>query len=78
MRDDDGTVQRLGDQALSTGEASPALRGQLRSHVLAEQISTEGTADYTYDPGALRRGLSLARLGQLARTPRERRAAQQK
>jgi hypothetical protein len=74
VRDDDGTVRRLGDEALSTGEASPVLRGQLRSHVLAEQISTEGTADYTYDPDALRRGLSLARLGQLARTPRERRA----
>ncbi|MFG2761619.1 hypothetical protein [Streptomyces wuyuanensis] len=74
MRDDDGTVRRLGDEALSTGEASASLRGQLRSHVLAEQISTEGTADYTYDPDALRRGLSLARLGQLARTPRERRA----
>ncbi|MFE1907412.1 DEAD/DEAH box helicase [Streptomyces gardneri] len=74
MRDDDGTVRRLGEEALSTGEASPVLRKQLRSHVLAEQISTEGTADYTYDPDALRRGLSLARLGQLARTPRERRA----
>ncbi|WP_031008971.1 DEAD/DEAH box helicase [Streptomyces sp. NRRL F-5727] len=49
------------------------MRKQLRSHVLSEQISTEGTADYTYDPAALRRGLSLARLGQLARTPRERR-----
>ncbi|MGV9628565.1 DEAD/DEAH box helicase [Streptomyces sp. NPDC003487] len=74
MRDDDGTVRRLGDEALATGEAAASLRGQLRSHVLAEQISTEGTADYTYDPDALRRGLSLARLGQLARTPRERRA----
>ncbi|WP_328486094.1 DEAD/DEAH box helicase [Streptomyces zaomyceticus] len=74
MRDDDGTVRRLGEEALSTGEASPVLRKQLRSHVLAEQISTEGTADYTYDPAALRRGLSIARLGQLARTPRERRA----
>ncbi|MFE8941031.1 DEAD/DEAH box helicase [Streptomyces sp. NPDC007872] len=73
MRDDDGTVRRLGDEALSTGEASASLRGQLRSHILAEQISTEGTAHYTYDPAALRRGLSLARLGQLARTPRERR-----
>ncbi|GKQ33561.1 hypothetical protein ALMP_01120 [Streptomyces sp. A012304] len=66
-------MRRLGDQALATGEASARLRGQLRSHVLAEQISTEGTAAYTYDPAALRRGLSLARLGQLARTPRERR-----
>ncbi|SCK55991.1 Superfamily II helicase [Streptomyces sp. ScaeMP-e48] len=75
MRDDDGTMRRLGDQALATGEASAPLRGQLRSHVLAEQISTEGTAAYTYDPAALRRGLSLARLGQLARTPRERRTA---
>ncbi|MFF5826027.1 DEAD/DEAH box helicase [[Kitasatospora] papulosa] len=74
MRDDDGTLRRLGEKALSTGEASASLRRQLRSHVLAEQISTEGTADYTYDPDALRRGLSLARLGQLARTPRERRA----
>ncbi|MFF8617133.1 DEAD/DEAH box helicase [Streptomyces sp. NPDC015350] len=73
MRDDDGTMRRLGDQALDTGEASARLRGQLRSHVLAEQISTEGTAAYTYDADALRRGLSLARLGQLARTPRERR-----
>ncbi|MGX5185746.1 DEAD/DEAH box helicase [Streptomyces avermitilis] len=73
MRDDDGTMRRLGDQALATGEASAPLRGQLRSHVLAEQISTEGTAAYTYDADALRRGLSLARLGQLARTPRERR-----
>ncbi|MFF4859992.1 DEAD/DEAH box helicase [Streptomyces rubiginosohelvolus] len=66
-------MRRLGDQALATGEASAPLRGQLRSHVLAEQISTEGTAAYTYDADALRRGLSLARLGQLARTPRERR-----
>ncbi|MET9694654.1 DEAD/DEAH box helicase [Streptomyces sp. NPDC006514] len=74
MRDDDGTVRRLGEEALSAGEASTSLRNQLRSHVLAEQISTEGTADYTYDPDALRRGLSLARLGQLARTPRDRRA----
>ncbi|MFD6150200.1 DEAD/DEAH box helicase [Streptomyces sp. NPDC060243] len=63
----------MGDQALAIGEASARLRGQLRSHVLAEQISTEGTAAYTYDAEALRRGLSLARLGQLARTPRERR-----
>lgn len=67
MRDDDGTLRRLGDEALATGEASASLRRQLRSHVLAAQISTEGTADYTYDPDALRRGLSLARLGQLAR-----------
>jgi superfamily II DNA/RNA helicase len=74
VRDDDGTVRRLGEEALATGEASPVLRKQLRSHVLAEQISAEGSADYTYDPAALRRGLSLARLGQLARTPRERRA----
>ncbi|MFJ8763158.1 DEAD/DEAH box helicase [Streptomyces cyaneofuscatus] len=74
MRDDDGTLRRLGDEALATGEASASLRRELRSHVLAAQISTEGTADYTYDPNALRRGLSLARLGQLARTPRERRA----
>ncbi|MFE4263402.1 DEAD/DEAH box helicase [Streptomyces sp. NPDC056883] len=74
MRDDDGTMRRLGDEALAMGEASASLRGQLRSHVLAEQISTEGSAAYTYDPDALRRGLSLARLGQLARTPRERRA----
>ncbi|MEU3907937.1 DEAD/DEAH box helicase [Streptomyces goshikiensis] len=74
MRDDDGTVRRLGEEALATGEASASLRSQLRSHVLAEQISTEGTAEYTYDPSALRRGLSLARLGQLARSPRERRA----
>ncbi|MEV6957215.1 DEAD/DEAH box helicase [Streptomyces sp. NPDC051183] len=67
-------MRRLGDEALATGEASAALLGQLHSHVLAEQISTEGSAEYTYDPDALRRGLSLARLGQLARTPRERRA----
>ncbi|WP_030792757.1 DEAD/DEAH box helicase [Streptomyces sp. NRRL S-920] len=74
MRDDGGTLRRLGDEALATGEASASLRRQLRSHVLAAQISTEGSADYTYDPDALRRGLALARLGQLARTPRERRA----
>ncbi|MFZ3491790.1 DEAD/DEAH box helicase [Streptomyces sp. 5.8] len=74
MRDDGGAVRRLGEEALATGEASASLRSQLRSHVLAKQISTEGTAEYTYDPDALRRGLSLARLGQLARSPRERRA----
>ncbi|WP_331718346.1 DEAD/DEAH box helicase [Streptomyces sp. NBC_00624] len=75
MRDYNGTVHRLGDEALAEGEAGPLLRAQLRSHVLGEQISIEGAAAaYTYDPDNLRRGLTLARLGQLTRTPRERRA----
>jgi len=74
VRDDDGTLRRLGEEALtSRGEAAPSLRGQLRSDVLARQISTEGLADYTYDANSLRRGLTLARLGQLTRPPRERR-----
>ncbi|MFI1177628.1 DEAD/DEAH box helicase [Streptomyces melanogenes] len=75
MRDSSGTVRRLGDEALARGEAAPGLRAQLRSHVLGEQISSEGApAAYTYDTNSLRRGLTLAQLGQLARTPRERRA----
>nr|BEK71550.1 hypothetical protein KPHV_87770 [Kitasatospora purpeofusca] len=73
MRDDDGTLRRLGEQAVELGEAAAPLRGQLRSDVLARQIGAEGRADYTYRPERLRRGLVLARLGQLARTPRERR-----
>ncbi|MFF3381322.1 DEAD/DEAH box helicase [Streptomyces sp. NPDC002680] len=75
MRDYNGTAYRLGREALTAGEAAPILRAQLRSHVLAEQISIDGaTAAYTYDVRELRRGLALARMGQLTRTPRERRA----
>ncbi|MFJ2629952.1 DEAD/DEAH box helicase [Streptomyces sp. NPDC087532] len=75
MKDYNGTVHRLGDDALADGEAASGLRAQLRSHVLGNQISTEGaTAAYTYDLDGMRRGLMLARMGQLTRTPRERRA----
>lgn len=75
MKDHNGTVRRLGQEVLADGEASPGLRAQLRSHVLGDQISIEGApAAYTYDLDGMRRGLTLARLGQLTRTPRERRA----
>ncbi|MFG2563236.1 DEAD/DEAH box helicase [Streptomyces sp. NPDC048496] len=75
MKDYNGKVRRLGEDALADGEAAPLLRAQLRSHVLGDQISTEGPAAvYTYSSAGLRRGLTLARLGQLTRTPRERRA----
>lgn len=51
------------------------MRAQLRSHVLGDQISLEGApVAYTYDLDGMRNGLTLARLGQLTRTPRERRA----
>ncbi|MFE1242365.1 DEAD/DEAH box helicase [Streptomyces tendae] len=74
MRDYNGVLAQLGHDALTEGEAAQPLRAQLRSHVLAEQISIDGaTAAYTYDLRELRRGLTLARLGQLTRTPRERR-----
>lgn len=74
MKDVDGTLRRLGEEVLRTGDASPSLRAQLRSDVLSEEITTEGaSAAYTYDPIAMRRGLTAARLGQLARSPRERR-----
>ncbi|MDN3356832.1 DEAD/DEAH box helicase [Actinomadura sp. DC4] len=75
MKDYNGTIYRLGKEVLTDGEAAPGLRAQLRSHVLSNQISAEGTpAAYTYDLDGMRRGLTLARLGQLTRTPRERRA----
>ncbi|MEU3322054.1 DEAD/DEAH box helicase [Streptomyces sp. NPDC006785] len=74
MRDYGGVVASSGRDALTSGEAAPRLRAQLRAHVLGEQISSEGTAAFTYDLAGLRRGLTLARLGQLARSPRERRA----
>ncbi|MEU9074526.1 DEAD/DEAH box helicase [Kitasatospora sp. NPDC048538] len=73
MRDDDGTLRRLGAVALGLGAAAAPLRSQLRSDILARQIGAEGRADYTYRPERLRDGLALARIGQLARTPRERR-----
>lgn len=74
MKDYYGALSRRGDEALASGEAAPLLRAQLRAHVLGDQIRSEGTANFTYDPVSLRRGLTLARLGQLTRTPRERRA----
>ncbi|MEU0110666.1 DEAD/DEAH box helicase [Streptomyces sp. NPDC006251] len=75
MRDYNGTIHRIGEEALTAGEAAPTLRAQLRSHVLGDQISIEGApVAYTYDLHGMRRGLTLARLGQLTRTPRERRA----
>ncbi|MGW3477958.1 DEAD/DEAH box helicase [Streptomyces althioticus] len=75
MKDYNGTIHRLGDEALADGEAGPGLRAQLRSHVLGDQISLEGApVAYTYDLDGMRNGLALARLGQLTRTPRERRA----
>nr|WP_024126083.1 DEAD/DEAH box helicase [Streptomyces sp. FR1]AHE38701.1 DEAD/DEAH box helicase domain-containing protein [Streptomyces sp. FR1] len=75
MKDYNGTLHRLGEEVLIDGEASPGLRAQLRSHVLGNQISLEGApVAYTYDLDGMRNGLTLARLGQLTRTPRERRA----
>jgi RAD3-like DEAD/DEAH box helicase/helicase-like protein len=75
VKDYNGTVHQLGEEALTDGEAAPGLRAQLRSNVLGDQISIEGApAAYTYDLDGIRRGLTLARLGQLTRTPRERRA----
>ncbi|MEU4013418.1 DEAD/DEAH box helicase [Streptomyces pseudogriseolus] len=75
MKDYDGVVRRLGEEVLEDGEAGPGLRAQLRSQVLGDQISLEGAPiAYTYDVDGMERGLTLARLGQLTRTPRERRA----
>src|SRR5690606_1577770 len=74
MRDYNGVVSNIGKQAFTSGEAAPRLRAQLRADVLSDQISTEGTATFTYDLEGMRRGLTLARLGQLTRTPRERRS----
>ncbi|MEW2491514.1 hypothetical protein, partial [Streptomyces sp. NPDC048411] len=75
MKDYNGTLHRLGEEALTDGEAAPILRAQLRSHVLGDQISLEGApVAYTYNLDGMRNGLTLARLGQLTRTPRERRA----
>ncbi|MFB7782191.1 DEAD/DEAH box helicase [Streptomyces vinaceus] len=75
MKDYNGTIRRLGEEVLNEGEAAPGPRAQLRSHVLGSQISIEGApAAYTYDLDGMRRSLTLARLGQLTRTPRERRA----
>ena len=75
MKDVEGTLRRLGEDALQTGDAAPLLLAQLRSDILSEEITTEGApAAYTYDPSAVRRGLTAARLGQLTRSPRERRA----
>ncbi|MFD4588933.1 DEAD/DEAH box helicase [Streptomyces sp. NPDC058434] len=75
MKDYNGTVRRLGTEAFATGEARRNVRAQLRSHVLGEQISSEGApAAYSYDLDGLQRGLTLARMGQLTRSPRERRA----
>jgi hypothetical protein len=75
VKDYNGILHRLGEEALNDGEAAPGLRAQLRSHVLGDQISLEGAPiAYTYDLDSVRNGLTLARLGQLTRTPRERRA----
>ncbi|MCA1221087.1 DEAD/DEAH box helicase [Streptomyces sp. 8L] len=75
MKDYNGTIHRLGEEALTNGEAAPGLRAQLRSHVLGDQISLEGApVAYTYDLDGIRNGLPLARPGQLTRTPRKRRA----
>ncbi|WP_432163945.1 DEAD/DEAH box helicase [Streptomyces tendae] len=75
MKDYNGTIHRLGEEVLTDGEAAAGLRAQLRSHVLGNQISVEGApVAYTYDFDGMRRGLALARLGQLTRAPRERRA----
>ncbi|MFD7671936.1 DEAD/DEAH box helicase [Streptomyces anulatus] len=75
MKDYNGTIHRLGEEVLADGEAAPGMRAQLRSHVLGDQISLEGApVAYTYDLDGMRNGLTLARLGQLTRTPRERRA----
>jgi hypothetical protein len=75
VKDYNGTIRRLAEEALTEGGAAPSLRAQLRSHVLGDQISLEGApVAYTYDLDGMRNGLTLARLGQLTRTPRERRA----
>ncbi|MFE7854092.1 hypothetical protein [Streptomyces sp. NPDC057403] len=75
MKDYNGILHRLGEEVLTDGDAAPGLRAQLRSHVLGDQISLEGApVAYTYDLDGMRNGLTLARLGQLTRTPRERRA----
>jgi hypothetical protein len=75
VKDYDGVIRRLGEDVLADGEAGPGLRAQLRSQVLGDQISLEGApVAYTYDADGMQRGLTLARLGQLTRAPRERRA----
>jgi len=74
MRDDNGVVARTARSALTSGEASQRMRAQLRANVLSDQIGSERSAEYSYDLDGIRRGLTLARLGQLTRTPRERRA----
>lgn len=75
MKDYNGQLRQIGVEALARGDARGQLRAQLRSSVLRDQISAAGQAvAYTYDAAALRRGLTLARLGELTRTPRERRA----
>jgi hypothetical protein len=75
VKDYNGTLHRLGEEALTDGEAASGLRAQLRSHVLGNQISLEGAPiAYTYDINGMRNGLTLARMGQLTRTSRERRA----
>lgn len=75
MPDYGGRVRRLGERAFQSGRRSTWLR-QLRSAVLLDQIRHPDTStpSFTFDTLEVARVNDLVRLGELTRSPRERRA----